>query len=195
MFGSLYKLNSSTATLITRSVLVLKRKKVIWGRGINIRGGIIIHMGNNAKMQIGDNCKFVSHTKFNMVGVTKKTSISVGKNAELKIGKYSGFTGTSIVVTNSITIGDYCNFGGNTFIWDTDFHPLNYEERRVHNVEKINTAPIKIGDDVFIGANTIVLKGVTIGDRAIVGAGSVVTKSIPADEIWAGNPAKFIRKI
>lgn len=52
-----------------------------------------------------------------------------------------------------------------------------------------------IEDNVFIGARCIILKGVTIGENSIVGAGSVVTKSIPANEIWAGNPAKFIRKI
>jgi acetyltransferase-like isoleucine patch superfamily enzyme len=55
--------------------------------------------------------------------------------------------------------------------------------------------PIVIGDDVFIGANSIVLKGVNIGDRSIIGAGSVVSKNIPADEIWAGNPIKFIKRI
>ena len=52
-----------------------------------------------------------------------------------------------------------------------------------------------IGEDVFIGAHSIILKGVTIGARSIVGAGSVVTKDIPADEVWAGNPAKCIRKL
>ena len=50
-------------------------------------------------------------------------------------------------------------------------------------------------DDVFIGANCYIGKGVIIGDRSIVAAGSVVVKSIPADEIWGGNPAKFIKKI
>ena len=56
-------------------------------------------------------------------------------------------------------------------------------------------APVIIEDTVFIGAKCIILKGVTIGQNSIVGAGSVVTKSIPADEIWGGNPAKFIRKL
>ena len=56
-------------------------------------------------------------------------------------------------------------------------------------------APVVIEDNVFIGARCIILKGVTIGENSVVGAGSVVTKSIPANEIWAGNPAKFIRKI
>lgn len=57
------------------------------------------------------------------------------------------------------------------------------------------SAPVVIGNNVFIGMDTLVLKGVTIGDRAVVAARSVVTKSIPADEVWGGNPAKFIRKI
>ena len=52
-----------------------------------------------------------------------------------------------------------------------------------------------IGNDVFIGTNSLILKGVEIGDRSIIGAGSVVTKSVPASEIWAGNPAVFLRKI
>ena len=57
------------------------------------------------------------------------------------------------------------------------------------------TSPVIIKDGAFIGAHSIILKGVIIGEKSIVGAGSVVTKSIPDGEIWAGNPAKFIRKI
>ena len=53
---------------------------------------------------------------------------------------------------------------------------------------------VKIGKDVWIGANAIVLKGITIGNGAILGAGSVVTKDIPPYEIWAGVPAKFIKE-
>ena len=64
------------------------------------------------------------------------------------------------------------------------------------NLDKnLKTAPISIEKDAFIGGGTIILKGVRIGEESVVGAGSVVTKSIPAKEIWADNPAKFIRKL
>jgi acetyltransferase-like isoleucine patch superfamily enzyme len=58
----------------------------------------------------------------------------------------------------------------------------------------VSVAPVVIKDGAFIGGHSTILKGVTIGERAIVGAGSVVRQNIPADEIWAGNPAKSVRK-
>ena len=130
-----------------------------------------------------------------MVGINKQTSIYVQDNAKMKIGDNSGFSGTSIFCACNISIGRYCNIGGNTFIWDTDFHPLDYIKRRNNDESSIISKPIFIGDDVFIGANCIVLKGVNIGNRSIIGAGSVVTGIIPPDEVWAGNPAKFIKKL
>lgn len=63
------------------------------------------------------------------------------------------------------------------------------------NTEPPASAPVIIGDDVFIGARAIILKGVTIGDGAVIGAGSVVTKSIPPRVIAAGNPARIIKEI
>ena len=59
----------------------------------------------------------------------------------------------------------------------------------------VKCAPIKIEEDVFIGAGCIVLKGVTIGKGSVIGAGSVVTKMVPAGQVWAGNPARYIRDV
>ena len=76
---------------------------------------------------------------------------------------------------------------------DSDAHSLDYEKRgKGHEVDIPVSKPVSIGDHVFVGANTIILKGVNIGEKAIIGAGSVVTRDIPAGEIWAGNPAKKI---
>jgi acetyltransferase-like isoleucine patch superfamily enzyme len=149
------------------------------------------------KCSLGNSVTFNSATSYNGVGLFKNCSIFVMKNAVLTIGDHSGFSAVSIYCAHQITIGRYCKFGGNVCIWDTDFHSLNYMDRRSPTTDSTfaHSASITIGDDVFVGANSIILKGVTIGARAIVGAGSVVAKNIPANQLWAGNPAKFIRKL
>ena len=195
MLGFINKTECKLRVLILRLYLKMRYPKVNIGHSFQMFGKLILSVQKESEVNIDNNVVFRSTTKSNMVGIYKPVSISVSAKGKLTIGDNSGFSGTSIHIINSITIGKYCNFGGNTAIWDNDFHPLDYQARRVHDLSQIKSAPITIGDDVFVGANSIILKGVTIGDRAIIGAGSVVSKDIPADEIWAGNPAKFIRKI
>lgn len=89
-----------------------------------------------------------------------------------------------------------CNnvlIGGNVKIYDTDFHWVDYNKRIITEGGKSTEVVIK--DGFFIGAHSIILKSVIIGERSVIGAGSVVTKDIPDDELWAGNPAKFVRKL
>lgn len=81
-------------------------------------------------------------------------------------------------------------------ILDTDFHSLDWRDRADGtDIQKRKIKPVVIGDYVFIGMNSIILKGTTIGEKSVIGAGSVVSSNIPASEIWAGNPARFIKKI
>jgi len=97
--------------------------------------------------------------------------------------------------SKSITIEDDVLVGGACQFLDHDFHNLDYEVR-VHDADKkYAEAPIVIKKGAFIGTRVIVLKGVTVGERSIIAAGSVVTKSVPADEIWGGNPARFIKSL
>lgn len=175
------------------NIALFRYNRVSYGSIPKIVGTILI--SNQGEFIVGQNVTFNSTPKSNFVGLSKKCSIGITQLGILKIGNCSGFSGISIYCSKSITIGNYVNCGGNVSIWDSDFHPLNYEDRRLHKTEKINSKEIVINDDVFIGANSIILKGVTIGARSIIGAGSVVTKDVPVDEIWAGNPAKFIRRI
>ena len=157
----------------------------------SIAGRLFIY--NEGICKLGRNIRFNSDLSSNLIGLYKPCTIYVSKHAELSIDDYSGFSGVSIYCANNIKIGKHVKCGGNVGIWDTDFHPLDFEKRRFTLIDT-KSRPIIIGDDVFIGANSMILKGVNIGDRAIVGAGSVVTKGIPPDEVWAGNPAKCIRK-
>lgn len=119
------------------------------------------------------------------------------KDTELTIGDNSGMNGVMVYCSKRVTIGDNVKIGGGTRISDSNHHSLDYLKRRDANQDAANamSLPVTIGNDVFIGANCYIGKGVTIGDRSIIAAGSVVVKPIPPDEIWSGNPAKLIKQI
>ena len=116
-------------------------------------------------------------------------------DAELIIGNNVGMSSPVIWCNKRIVIGDNVKIGANTIILDTDCHAHSFMDRRNDITDWAEPQEIKIGNDVLIGMNTTILKGVTIGDRAIVGASSVVTKDIPADSVAAGNPARIIKTI
>jgi len=194
MYGKFLRFKYTLNTLIFKLYIKWRHPSIQLGINLQIRGKLIFSAEKNSKISLGDNIIINSNTRFNLAGINKPMSIEVRNNAVLEIGNNSGFSGTSIYASQKIVIGSHCHFGVNTFIWDTDFHPLEYLSRRAHDISKIATAPIFIGDDVFIGANSIVLKGVTIGDRSIIAAGSIVSRTVPSDEIWGGNPASFIKK-
>ena len=80
-------------------------------------------------------------------------------------------------------------------MYDTDCHAISYADRRDVKTDIPKRQKVIIGENSFIGAGSTILKGVTIGNRSIIGAGSVVACDVPSDEIWAGNPAKFIKRI
>jgi len=145
-------------------------------------------------MHIGKNCTLINSTKHNPIGIFKPCTIFAVHNGIIQIGDNVGMSGVSICSYKNITIGNNVIIGANTMIFDTDFHSVNYIERR-NNLQINNNQSIIIDDDVFIGANCIICKGVSIGRGSIVGAGSVVRKNIPEFEIWSGNPAKFIRNL
>jgi len=90
------------------------------------------------------------------------------------------------VAASSIVIGDRVLIGGGAGIWDTDFHPLDYEQRMMHPTLGTRSKPIVIEDDVFIGARAIILKGVKIGKAAVIGAGAVVRNDVPEGQCFKG---------
>lgn len=125
---------------------------------------------------------------------SQRCLISVDRDGVLCIGDRVGISNAVIICTRSVTIGNDVKAGFGVHIMDTDFHALDPEVRRgPDDLIQRRSAPVRIGENVFIGAGTFILKGVAIGDNAIIGACSVVTRSIPAGETWAGNPARRIR--
>jgi acetyltransferase-like isoleucine patch superfamily enzyme len=157
----------------------------------------LIDIALGGKFFVGTNFKMNNRESTNPIGRFQHCSIVVGKKGVLVIGNNVGMSSTAIVCHENIEIGNNVNFGGNVTIYDTDFHSLNPKVRINKATDRIGAQckPVNIGDNVFIGAHSTILKGVIIGDNAIIGACSVVTKDVPTNEIWAGNPAKFIKKI
>jgi len=156
-----------------------------------------ISVARSGKCTIGTGFKMNNGLKSNPIGPPQRSVIFVAPGAQLRIGENVGISQTAIVCFHKITIGNNVRIGAGSRIYDTDFHsliPANRMDRisdETHTVMK----PVELKDNVFIGAHSTILKGTTIGENSIIGACSVVTKSVPDNEIWAGNPAKFIKKL
>lgn len=173
----------------------LLRRHVSYGKDFRLLGGVKVFISQSAKVSIGRafRCRGLGYG----IDSSMESIIHVGENARLSIGDYTGISNTSIHCYENISIGNYVNIGGGCMIFDSNFHSIDWHlrENRKKDIENCKMSPIKIEDYVFIGARSIICKGVTIGYHSIIAAGSVVVKDVPANEIWGGNPAQFIKKI
>jgi acetyltransferase-like isoleucine patch superfamily enzyme len=133
-------------------------------------------------------------------------SFSLGENARVTVGDFTLLNGALVMCEDKIDIGSHCLISWNVGIADSDFHPLDPAQRLIdaHALApfsenrpprpKLKTAPVKICDNVWIGMNAVILKGVTIGQNSVVAAGSVVTKSVAPNVVVAGNPAVVVKE-
>lgn len=165
-----------------------------FGKGLHVNGLMKVLVTRRGIVEIGHGLRINSGNNFNIIGRQQKCIFWV--EGRLAIGDNVGISSSALICNHQISIGNNVVIGGNTVVYDTDFHSLDPEQRnnREHDRNNAKWAPVVIGDNVFIGAHSTVLKGVTIGNNAIIGACSVVTKDIPANEIWVGNPAACVRR-
>ena len=141
------------------------------------------------KIYIGENFIATSKISKNSIGVFQPVILKSFPDAKLIIGNNVGISGSTISCNTNITIGNNVKIGSGCLITDSDAHPISPINNRVGIV---NMKPIIIEDDVFIGARSIILKGIVIGKGSVIGAGSVVTKNVESYSIVAGNPARKI---
>jgi acetyltransferase-like isoleucine patch superfamily enzyme len=139
------------------------------------------------------------------VSVYAGCSFSVAVNGRVTVGDFTLLNGALIMAEEKIEIGSHCLISWNVGIADSDFHPLQPAQRLIDAQAlapffkdrpprpKLKTVPVKICDNVWIGMNATILKGVTIGENSVVAAGSVVTKSVPPNTVVAGNPAVAVK--
>ena len=168
---------------------------VAWGRDWRIFGRPILQRHRRSQINVGDGLSLRSWPRSNPLAPTAPVVLSTRRaDAELTIGDDCGFTGTTLVAADRVVIGDRVLVGGNASIVDFDFHPLT-PEARAENINAGTAAPIVIEDDVFVGVDALILKGVTVGEGAVVGAGSVVTQDVSPRTVVAGNPATVVRTL
>lgn len=187
-----------TKLIVLYNIFLFKRKKIVFGPGLRIRGIVGLEKRMGSTITIGRSLNISSGNMSNPIGRNMKTCISVRKNAHLSIGDNVGISSACLWCSEKIIIGNNVKIGALTIIMDTDAHSLDPTLRSNYKTDGVNAAvsPIVIEDNVFIGANCYIGKGTVIGKNSIIGAGSVVVnKTIPENEIWAGNPIRFVRML
>lgn len=160
---------------------------VIKTTGIQIEGEITIngriYIQNKGKIIIKNNTIINSGLNYSPTGGHTKSRIITEPGAILIIGENVGITNSTIYCSNNIEIGDNTLIGGSCNIWDTDFHSTDYLERRKIE-DRGKSYPIKIGHDVFIGGQCIILKGSILGDKSIITAGTMGRVKTEENEIF-----------
>ena len=160
----------------------LQKNRIILGRGLRVRGSLKIC--GPGKVIIGNNVLVDGRGH-------PVTPFTHHVDAVLSVGSHSFINGTRFGCQTKITIGDYAILG-DARIMDTDFHSI-YPNRWSTDAV-VESKPVIIGQNVWIGAAAAILKGVRIGDNSVVGFGSIVTKDVPANCVVLGNPAKVVKK-
>lgn len=165
--------------------------------GARFMGPAIIARCDGSRVVIGEQVLLCSWSRWTALGVSHPVVLrTLTAGAVLRIGRDTGISGGSFCAAVGIDIGERCLIGADVMVSDTDFHSLAPEGRSTGtDWSRVGSAPVRIGNDVFIGARVVILKGVAIGDGAVIGAGSVVTRSVPARAVAAGNPARVFRAL
>ena len=164
---------------------------------IRLFGRPIIRKFPDSFIRIGKNVTFTSDSETNLAGINHPVILAThSKDAEIIIEDNVGISGASINCVSKIIIKEGTLIGANVNIWDTVFHPIALKDRaKQTSILEALTAPITIGRNVWIGANSTILKGVTIGDNTVIGAMSLVNKDLPPNSLCAGVPAIKIKDL
>lgn len=187
--------------LIKVFLLRLLNEKITISSTVKILGCMpYFKLPKNGSVVIGENVVLNSDFKNTNTALAYRCKFVTGYDGEISIGDNTMLNGVCVVSYEKVEIGCDCQVASSTIISDTDFHPVDPDIRRKQvrgeqfPFASVGKSKIKIGNNVWVGWNCTILKGVVIGDNSIVAAGSVVLAgSYPAGSLLAGNPAKVIK--
>jgi acetyltransferase-like isoleucine patch superfamily enzyme len=166
--------------------VILEGKLFIRGRAlVDIRKGCNLYIGNGVRL----NSKNKGY-HLNMAAPAKLFAYLPG--AEIRIGDGTGIAGSCITAHRSVIIGKRCLIAANCQIMDNNAHDLSFPNVENRRRTTGTISPVVIEDDVWLGANTVVLPGVRIGRGSVIGANSVVSSNIPPMVVARGNPAEVV---
>jgi len=173
----------------------LKLIGVSWASAPILFGRPFVGRFEGSIIEFGQSVCLDSSRRNNPLGGDKPCILrTLTPQARISLADHVGLSSGTLVAACSIEIGESTILGAGCLVIDNDFHSpgpgFTWLSEYRHSAK-----PVKIGRGCFLGARSIVLKGVTLGDRAVVGAGSVVTRDIPANSIAAGNPARILRTV
>jgi acetyltransferase-like isoleucine patch superfamily enzyme len=180
----------------TRSVTTLdaRWRGIAIGKGCRFYGRPVLRRFPESQIIIGPGSSFRSSGTSALSGLNRRCFICTFRSgARIQIAESCGFSGTAIGADVEIVIGRNVMCGVNSVITDTDAHPVDAQKRLAGEPGK--AIPVRIEDNVWLGMNVVVLRGVTIGRNSVISANSVVTRSIPADVIAAGHPARVVGEV
>lgn len=162
---------------------------------VTLYGFPIIKKSEGSRIIISNQCTLISDPLINPAGITTPVLLAtLSSNSILFIGENTGLSGCTICCVSSISIGSNCNFGANSKIYDTDFHYIDPKKRLAQKSPlESPSIPVVIENNVWMGTNSVVLKGVTLAENTVVGIGAIVTKSFSKNSILGGVPAKVIK--
>lgn len=175
-------------------IYISKSKRFVFSGKFFIFGVPIVDVHKDAKVYIGNNVTLNSTNWGYHAGMYAPVKLMADRaGAEIRIGNNTRIHGSCLHAFKSISVGEGCLIAANCQILDGSGHDLSFPdvENRIHT--KGDASPVRIGDNVWIGLNCIVLPGSVIGSGSVIAAGSVVRGEIPPMSLVAGVPAKVVK--